>query len=459
MSTTNNYDYTDSILHILKRRKFASQYLLKDSIRSLKWDDKGEEKLKACLDKMVSSGTIFVHTALNKGLPVNVYHLDPEKNRYFSTLNRNVCGDEASDCNVGNDDVHNTSSDDDDCNNSNDGDDDDDGDNQEEQDMSETVATPQQQIEKPEYIIDPEFQSLLGTKTPEQYEALKEAIRRDEEVRDSLVVWLETSILIDGHTRHQIYEELRDELGEKFCIKPPVIYWVSFEDREQAKMWALENQLDRRNLKTFQQIEIALKLKEFYAAKAKANQLAGVSLNLGKGINSNEEVAKRADVSHDTVRKVERILEKAGKKEVAEAIDALRRGDEGVSIDGVYQQFCGKKKAKKKPVPSPPAPAKESDSEPVSDPPSKKKATSEPNTRTPQETAAVVALSEQATTAPFTIKPSLPGLERDVDEMCFYFRDKIARCRQKEDRLYVLHRLQEFVKKIEAEWDKIKLPR
>ena len=159
-----------------------------------------------------------------------------------------------------------------------------------------------------------------------------------------------------------------------------------------------------------------------------------------------KELAKLANTSPDTVHKVAKILAKA----TSEELNALRNDEDGFTIYGVYKNYYGKEKR----VQPPPAPAKKSD------PPSMKEtATSKPSTLTQQDTSAAMAPLEHATPTPFTIEPSLPGLERDVDEMCFYFRDKIARCRQKEDRLYVLHRLQEFVEKIEAEWDKIKLPK
>jgi hypothetical protein len=41
---------------------------------------------------------------------------------------------------------------------------------------------------EPGYTIDPEFQSVLPAKTPEQYEALKESIRSDGKIREPLVV-------------------------------------------------------------------------------------------------------------------------------------------------------------------------------------------------------------------------------------------------------------------------------
>jgi len=172
------------------------------------------------------------------------------------------------------------SSDDDADNDIDDTADDDDGDNEESSDQEEQAksenAIDSHLTKESDYIIDPEFKSLLDTKTPEQYEALKESIRSEGQIRDALVVWEEKNTLADGHNRHQIYEELREELGKEFNIEPPKVIRMSFANRDDAMMWVLENQLDRRNLKTFRLIEVALKLKGFYAAKAKANQRAGV---------------------------------------------------------------------------------------------------------------------------------------------------------------------------------------
>ena len=415
----NNHDYTNNILYVLKQRKAASLSLLKDSIPKLRRDSKGEENLQACLDDLVSSGKIFASPATSEGKPVFLYHLDPRRNHSdsstnsVSVINADIVNDGIVEADAGHCD--------------NDGDTKDDSRNvTSEQATSENAAIPQQQRTKPEYIIDPEFKSLLGAKTPEQYEALKETIRSEKRFRDPFVVWDEANILSDGHNRHQIYEELQEELGDEFHIEPPKIIRMSFANRDDAMMWVLENQLDRRNLKTFQQIEVALKLKDFYTAKAKANQRAGVSLNLGKGINSNEEVAKRADVSHDTVRKVERILEKMGKKEVAEAIKALRRGDTGVSIDSVYQQYCGTKKSsstdgtngKKKSAPPFPAPTEVLGDEPLFNPPKQEdEAALRQNSPIPKVSPKV---SSPGAVSPFDkAKEGLelsPGLEHEVNE-------------------------------------------
>jgi len=199
--------------------------------------------------------------------------------------------------------------------------------------MSEIATSPPQQtVEQVEIIIDPEFESMLPPKTHEQYEALKEAIRSKGGVRDPVVVWEEESILLDGHHRHRICKELG--------IKPPIDR-MSFKNREDAKMWVVKNQLaDRRNLNPFQSVELVLKSKAIFATKAKANQQAGVSLKSGEGVDAGAELAKLAGVSPDTVRKVERILEKAHCKEVAKAIDALRNGDADISISSVFKKYC-----------------------------------------------------------------------------------------------------------------------
>jgi ParB-like chromosome segregation protein Spo0J len=199
------------------------------------------------------------------------------------------------------------------------------------------------------YIIDPEFQALFGRKPTEEYERLKEAIR-DEGFLQPLDVWKEMDILVDGHNRHQIYEELREELGDKLNIEPPKIRRRSFANRDAAKMWIIQNQFNRRNLNSFQRIEVVLQIKEIFVAQAKANKLAGVPLLLGEGGETDEKLAKLAGTSPEIVRRATRILEKADKPEVAEAIEALRIGKPRVTITGVYNKYCVKEESAQSPA-------------------------------------------------------------------------------------------------------------
>jgi hypothetical protein len=190
--------------------------------------------------------------------------------------------------------------------------------------------------------IAPDFQDMFSRKPPAEYKELEAMLLR-EGCRDPLVVWDETGILLDGHNRLDICQ--------KHNI-PFEIRRMSFENRESAMLWMLQNQLARRNLTLFQRVEAALKFKDFFATRARANQRAGVPLNLGEGIevieaggdlsqifvegiDTNKELAKLACTSSETVRKVQIVLDRANPEELA----ALRRGDAGFSIDGVFRKY------------------------------------------------------------------------------------------------------------------------
>ena len=83
----------------------------------------------------------------------------------------------------------------------------------------------------------------------------------------------------------------------------------AFDDESDVKIWIIKNQFGRRNLSSYDRSVLALELKPLIAEKAKANQLAGVNLSQisVKGIDTQKELAKIANVSHDTISKVEKI--------------------------------------------------------------------------------------------------------------------------------------------------------
>lgn len=86
--------------------------------------------------------------------------------------------------------------------------------------------------------ISEEFRSLIPRASAEELELLEVQLLR-EGCRDSLVVWKETGILLDGHQRFDICE--RHGLSYKTVE-------LSFADAELAKDWVDANQLCRRNL-------------------------------------------------------------------------------------------------------------------------------------------------------------------------------------------------------------------
>lgn len=175
--------------------------------------------------------------------------------------------------------------------------------------------------------IDKEFESLIPPLSSDEFKQLEENCVKDG-IRDPLVVWRVPSgddILIDGHNRWKIaakhggiqFETVRKE----------------FDNRNEVKAWIITNQFGRRNLSAYDRSVLALKLKPLIAKKAKENQKASggaVPQKSAKPIDTRQELAKAAGVSHDTIRRVERI-----EKEAPEGIkQAVREGK--LSINQAY---------------------------------------------------------------------------------------------------------------------------
>jgi hypothetical protein len=154
----------------------------------------------------------------------------------------------------------------------------------------------------PNLIIDPEFKKLIPPLAPDEYQQLEQNIINDGCLHE-LIVW--DDMIIDGHNRYEI------------CTKHKIPFKIKnwyFDDRGEAKEWIIRNQFGRRNISDYQRSALALELKEIIAAKAKGNQRAAggaVPKKSAEAIETREEIAKTAGVSHDTIRKVEIIEEKA----------------------------------------------------------------------------------------------------------------------------------------------------
>jgi hypothetical protein len=137
--------------------------------------------------------------------------------------------------------------------------------------------------------------------------------------------------LIDGHNRYGI--------SKKHNISFKTIR-VDFQSREDAEAYIIRNQLGRRNISLFVRAELALKLKPVIAEKQKQKQIEGgknkVQQNSVEASTTQKELAKVANVSHDTIHKVEVIKEKAHELD-PRTIEDLRRGD--VSINKVYSDI------------------------------------------------------------------------------------------------------------------------
>ena len=182
--------------------------------------------------------------------------------------------------------------------------------------------------------INREFQRALIPLSKEEYDQLEKNIVRDG-CREPLTLWNDQ--IIDGHNRYKICQE-HDLKFQTVSIE--------LDDMDSVFIWILKNQIGRRNLTVFQKTELALKFEPQIAAKALDNkQKAGerygenhpkeLCQNSDKALESidtKKEIAKIAEVSHDTVAKVKKINEKASE----EVKENLRKGE--TSINAEYKR-------------------------------------------------------------------------------------------------------------------------
>jgi N6-adenosine-specific RNA methylase IME4 len=147
-----------------------------------------------------------------------------------------------------------------------------------------------------------ELESLIPPLSNEEFKQLERNIL-EEGIREPLITW--NGILIDGHNRYRIAQEhdMNYETLEK-----------EFDNINRVKEWMINNQFGRRNLSNYQRSVLALQLEDVFREKAKENQaiqFKGSSLiqisEEVKPIVSIKEVAKIANVSHDTIAKVKKI--------------------------------------------------------------------------------------------------------------------------------------------------------
>lgn len=118
-------------------------------------------------------------------------------------------------------------------------------------------------------IIDPEFQKLIPPLTAQELSQLEDNIARHG-CRESLVVWQDHNILLDGHNRYDI------------CCRNNIVFkseQIVLASRDDAKAWIIKNQLGRRNLSESQRAMLATALEEVFAGQARQRQVAALKQN------------------------------------------------------------------------------------------------------------------------------------------------------------------------------------
>jgi N6-adenosine-specific RNA methylase IME4 len=174
--------------------------------------------------------------------------------------------------------------------------------------------------------INQEFKALIPPLSIEEYSQLEKNIIADG-CREPLVVF--NNILVDGHNRYEI------------CTKhdlPFSILEKDFASESHAKEWMILNQFGRRNLINYQRSVLALELESVFSERAKEQQIRKPESVIQiseeqKPIVAIKEVAKVANVSHDTIAKVKKIQSTA----TQEVKDKLKSGE--VSINQAYKDI------------------------------------------------------------------------------------------------------------------------
>lgn len=185
-------------------------------------------------------------------------------------------------------------------------------------------------------VIREEFKKLIPALTDEEYKQLKANIL-SEGIRDPLVLW--NGYLVDGHNRYAIASE--HGLDYKTVNK-------DFKDSNAVKEWMILNQFGRRNLSAYQRSTLALQLEDVFSAKAKEKEVERKTTfqkseksNI-EPINTIKEIAKVANVSHDTIAKVKKIQAVATPEVKAQ----LSTGE--LSINQAYQEIKKEEKKEQK---------------------------------------------------------------------------------------------------------------
>lgn len=194
-------------------------------------------------------------------------------------------------------------------------------------------------------VIDEEFWKLIPALQAEEYALLEKSILA-EGVREPLILW--NGILVDGHNRHEIAQKH----GVPFRTTSK-----DFAGRDDVKIWIINNQLGRRNISAYDRSRLALQLEPLIAAKAKERQGARTDLGniVQNSARSRDELAKVANVSHDTIAKVKVIEQKApeemkqklssGEMSINQAYIEIKREEKHDILEKKHQELLSKEYA------------------------------------------------------------------------------------------------------------------
>ena len=179
--------------------------------------------------------------------------------------------------------------------------------------------------------VDPEFRDLIPPLNEEELKLLEESLVADG-CEFPLIVW--NGVIIDGHNRYTI------------CRKHDIPFSVQekhFDSREEAMLWMLRNQLGRRNLNSYQRVELVLKFEPLVKNAAEQRMMAGKAANpvptLAQGQTkgkTRDHLSEAAGVSHGTFAKAKKLVQSADEETKRE----LRTGK--VTVNRAYTELLEK---------------------------------------------------------------------------------------------------------------------
>ena len=178
--------------------------------------------------------------------------------------------------------------------------------------------------------IKEEFKKLIPALSVEEFTQLEQNCLA-EGIREKIITW--NGFIIDGHNRYEIATRWNLEYQSES---------KRFDSENDVREWMINNQFGRRNLSNYQRSVLALELESVFSERAKQKQKEAGEVKQKSAeapIETRKELAKVANVSHDTIAKVKVIEAKASNEVKAQ----LSTGE--VSINQVYQEI--KKEEKK----------------------------------------------------------------------------------------------------------------
>jgi len=182
------------------------------------------------------------------------------------------------------------------------------------------------------FTINPEYEKLVSPLKDDQYRSLKKSIKKNG-------LWMpiivnSDGVILDGHTRYKICKDLNIPL--KHAIR-------EFPKKYDEFIFVGEINMARRQMSDLENIALVMKLEPFYERRAKDNQSnAGKGLPTLAKVDTREELARKAGVSHGTYDKGKKILEIL----TPEIIEKINAGSS--TINKEYQKIRKDEKKEKR---------------------------------------------------------------------------------------------------------------